>query len=380
MASTANEELYDATLRHQVKLLRYSAGQARAVLKLLKAADAELVAKLQTELTEVSEARLKALLTDIRKQRATLMESLREEISRDAESLADVEANWELGAIQASCPVVLKLNAVSLATLKAAAGRPINGVPLEGWLNNLRAGDIHRIEQQVRLAVTQGETLDQLVGRIRGTRANAYEDGVLSITRRNAQAIARTAVAHVSSEARQEVWKANADIISGVRWVATLDGRTSSVCRGRDGHVYAMDEGPRPPAHVNCRSTTTPVLDGEAIIGNRPTVRDTRTRAAREVDFRAEAKAKAGDDWKGMSKADRDDAIRSQRNKWANENIGQAASNVTYDEWLRRQPKAFQEDVLGIGKAELFRQGLTLDKFIDERGKEYTLDQLRASL
>jgi hypothetical protein len=183
----------------------------------------------------------------------------------------------------------------------------------------------------------------------------------------------------VSSAARQEVWNANADIISGVRWISTLDGRTSSVCRGRDGHVFPIDSGPRPPAHVNCRSSTVPVLDGEAIVGTRPSVRDTRTRAERETDFRAEAKAAAGADWKAMTKDERNEAIRAQRSKWANDRIGQEASSTTYDAWLRRQPKAFQDEVLGPNRGELFRGGMTLDKFIDERGKTYTLEQLKAA-
>jgi SPP1 gp7 family putative phage head morphogenesis protein len=379
MPTPANELLYDASIRHQVKLLRYSAGQARAVAKLLKASDDELVAKLQTELTETSEARLKALLVDIRRQRTALAERLGEEIQKDAAELAGNEAEWEVEAIRAACPVELKLNAVPEATLKTLASRPINGVPLEGWLGTLKAGDVSRIEQAIRLGVSQGETLDQMVKRIRGTRANNYEDGITAITRRNAQTIARTAVNHVSNAARQEVWNANADIISGVRWVATLDGRTSDVCRGRDGQIYPIDSGPRPPAHPGCRSTTTPVLDGEQILGDRPFVRDSRTRAAREVDFRREAKEAAGDKWKGMSQAERTAAIKARRDKWADENIGQVPSAQTYDQWLRKQPGAFQDEVLGKTKAEIFRKGATLDKFVDEQGKPYTIAELKAA-
>jgi hypothetical protein len=53
-------------------------------------------------------------------------------------------------------------------------------------------------------------------------------------------------------------------------------------------------------------------------------------------------------------------------------------STTTYDAWLRKQPQAFQEDVLGKSKAQLFRDGLTLDKFVDEKGKSYTLAELNA--
>jgi hypothetical protein len=44
---------------------------------------------------------------------------------------------------------------------------------------------------------------------------------------------------------------------------------------------------------------------------------------------------------------------------------------------MKRQPAAFQNDVLGVTKAKLFRKGdLTLDQFIDRRGNELTLKQL----
>jgi hypothetical protein len=57
---------------------------------------------------------------------------------------------------------------------------------------------------------------------------------------------------------------------------------------------------------------------------------------------------------------------------------GQVAASTTYDKWLRGRSVEFQEDILGVAKAKLFRQGgLTLDKFVDRNGAEYTLDELR---
>jgi hypothetical protein len=50
-----------------------------------------------------------------------------------------------------------------------------------------------------------------------------------------------------------------------------------------------------------------------------------------------------------------------------------------YGEWLLRQPNAFQNSVLGIRKAGLFRRGtLALDEFVDRVGNELTLDELEA--
>lgn len=56
---------------------------------------------------------------------------------------------------------------------------------------------------------------------------------------------------------------------------------------------------------------------------------------------------------------------------------GQVAQDLSYDGWLRTKPQAFQDDVLGKKKAELFRAGLTLDRFVSRAGDELTLDELK---
>lgn len=378
---TANEELLDATVRHQINLLRFSDRMAADAVKLLDASDRELVALLQTELTEVAEARLNAMLIEIRRLRAAAILAVDAEARPDLQGLAPVEATWEAGAMGAAIPVELALATPSPAALRAVVAGPINGIPLQGWWERLAAADAQRIEQQLRLGILQGETNDQIVRRIRGTRAAGYSDGVLAITRRDAETVVRTAANHVSTGARQATWDANADIISGVRWVATLDGRTSAVCRSRDGEVYPIDKGPRPPAHPNCRSTVVPVLAGEEIVGDRPTVRDARTRRKRELDFSQEARDEAGaKEWSRMSAADRRAKVKARRDAWADENIGTTPSNVTYPDWLKRQPAKFQDEVLGPTRGRLFREGLQLDKFVDASGKQYNLDQLRGRL
>ena len=70
--------------------------------------------------------------------------------------------------------------------------------------------------------------------------------------------------------------------------------------------------------------------------------------------------------------AEADEGTRASMN-------GQVPASETYQTWLKRQPAGFQDDVLGVQRASLFRQGkLTVDKFVDESGKVYTMEQLRA--
>jgi len=57
---------------------------------------------------------------------------------------------------------------------------------------------------------------------------------------------------------------------------------------------------------------------------------------------------------------------------------GQVSEAETYQTWLKKKSAAFQDEVLGPTRAKLFREGMDLDRFVDQSGKEYTLAQLRS--
>jgi hypothetical protein len=51
----------------------------------------------------------------------------------------------------------------------------------------------------------------------------------------------------------------------------------------------------------------------------------------------------------------------------------------TYNSWLKNQSNEFQDEVLGVKKAKLFRQGgLDVRQFVDQNYKPLTLKQLRS--
>lgn len=79
-----------------------------------------------------------------------------------------------------------------------------------------------------------------------------------------------------------------------------------------------------------------------------------------------------------MSAAERRAAVTARRKAWAAENIGQVPAATTYQEWLTKQPTAFQDQVLGPKRGALFRKGeLTLTQFVDRFGNSLTLEQLK---
>lgn len=57
---------------------------------------------------------------------------------------------------------------------------------------------------------------------------------------------------------------------------------------------------------------------------------------------------------------------------------GEVAADLTFDDFLKGKPKAFADEMLGKGKAELWRDGkITLQQLLDQRGNPLTLTQLR---
>jgi len=58
--------------------------------------------------------------------------------------------------------------------------------------------------------------------------------------------------------------------------------------------------------------------------------------------------------------------------------VEHVSSSTSYGGWLARQPAAFQKEVLGPARYKLFSKGdLSIDRFIDDNGKQYTLEQLK---
>lgn len=410
--ATANEVLFDRAVRHQIDVRRYTNTELRRVAAYLERADArtaEMVRSMlpkigvkagvkivpEIDMTEAQKRRYLQLLADIRELRQAAISEMRKRFNKDSVELVKVEADFEASLLNMSIPIA----EVSAATVSAAQVRsvvfqqPFRGKVLKKWMDELAVKDRQVVDATIRNGFVEGQTTDDMVRALVGTRSAGYANGATALTRRSAAGIVRTATNAFATGAREEVWKANSDIIVGMRWTSILDGRTTDICMGRDGKLAPVGEGTppqgtplldppgaRPPAHFNCRSMMVPVLDYENVAGERPFITDTRNRRQREVDFRADAKRKAGaEKWKGLSRSERNDLIKKQRKQWSLENIGRVPAKMTYQTWLKRQPAKFQDEVLGKTKGALFRRGkLRLDQFTDRAGNSLTLKQLKS--
>jgi SPP1 gp7 family putative phage head morphogenesis protein len=340
-----NDELADLATRHQVYLNRYSTAVVRKIVALLDRADADLVAQLlKRDPTAVSgnwsTKRLNALLGSVREINRDAFRLVEKRLAGEIKDLAVYEAGFQAKSLQGALPVALDIVTPSVEHIGAAVlARPMQGRLLKEWVGALERASYDRLRGAIRLGFIEGETLAQITKRVTGTKALKYKDGAAIVAKRHTETLVRTAVNHTANYARQELVNSNEDLIKGVQWVSTLDNRTSAICAARDGKVYPVDSGPRPPAHPNCRSATAPVV-----------------KSWKELGFNID---------------DLPPSTRASMN-------GQVSATETYQTWLKRQPNEFQDDVLGVTKGKLFRDGgLPLEKFVDRAGAELSLDELR---
>ena len=380
--ATANELLLDAMLAHQIGLLRLSGGIRNRVFKLLDATEKDIALQIRGRLashngldTPASVRRLNFLLRRITAIRARAWGEVTKAWFTELKALVREEVTLTASIVERVSPVSLVFELPTAATLGTIVStRPFEGRTLSRWAQNVRRADISRIQAQIRIGMVQGEGSATIARRVVGTVRAKGRNGVTQITRRNAEAITRTAVNHVSNQARREFFQANKHVFAEEQYVATLDSRTTPICRALDGQRFPVGEGRFPPQHFGCRSIRVAVL-GDELIGTRPANPTTERQLLREYTGQRKipTPTRRADLPRGHKKAF--DAFSRKRKR---ELIGTVPAKTTYQEWLKRQSAEMQDDVLGVTRGKLFRKGnLTVQDFVDQKGKTLTLRQLR---
>ena len=130
----------------------------------------------------------------------------------------------------------------------------------------LYANELDLLVPQIKLAISNGmsagESIPDIMRRVRGVM------GVETDRRRGfranfnrVQTLTRTVVNTASNTGAADAYAANADILSGMEWLAARDERACSQCSALNGTVYKLGDTTRPPAHPNCRCALAPVVD-----------------------------------------------------------------------------------------------------------------------
>ena len=329
--------LADAATRHQVHVQRYAGGSLKKLAKFITKAISTAKARVADGLSLYGSKRYERQIQALQGDLATIYGDMKGQAIFDLAEFGGYEAEFNMTLLGKVVRAVVQLNTPVPAQIAAAAladpmdlevGKGRQRISIAGALDEFGTKKSAEIISQIRVGSALGETSDQIARRLTPLGIKQKDQ---------AAALVNTMTNHIASTARVEVLKDNDDILKGMRRIATLDSRTTLFCMSIDQTIIPLD-GPRPPYHWRCRTTLVPVFKDEY---------------AREIPG-------------------------STRPSIGPDGAEQVSSKTSYSEWLSRQPAAFQRDVLGPARYELFSKGkLTLDKFIDDNGKTLTLQQLK---
>lgn len=268
-------------------------------------------------------------------------------VTTDPTQINVVTLSDDLYAAVQGAPQTFSLTAAQGATITLP-----NGQVVQKAFRGIAADQAERFSQVVRNGLLTGEPTPAIAKRLIGNlqlgeagsvRQLAQKGGELTqATDNQVMTLVRTSVNQVANAASQQVYEANQDITQKYRYVATLDARTSSICRALDGREFEYGKGPTPPQHFNCRSTTVPVIDYKALGFTPPPL---GKRASMD---------------------------------------GQVPADQTYGQWLNKQDATTKAEVLGKEKVPYFNMLVekygakdAMAKLVRDDGSELTLDQLR---
>lgn len=388
------EAFQDELLVRQVEVLRFGEGLEGRAIQAIDASEQQIADLLRERLTAIGRGggtatpaqirRVESLIDRVKDVRTSALRDAATRVRGELRALSVDEARVTRRAFDKALGVPeIKLKAPAQSAIrKATFGTPYAGRKFNQWTRGLERDDLARISGAIRQGFLDGDDVESIVRRVRGTVSLGATDGATQITRRAVKAWVGTSISHFSNGAREAVLGENQEKVIAYKWVSVLDGRTSAICRFRSARIAPIPgkripkrlrglprlkpPGARPPAHPHCRSQIMPLWSSDGLVkGLRGVVEKTEDGTIAR-DFRREAR---------QSKRH----IAAVRAEWARERgLDQLPSDRPFPEWLEGLSAARQDEILGPVRGKLHREGsLTLERFTDKTGRKYTLDELR---
>lgn len=124
------------------------------------------------------------------------------------------------------------------------------------WVN--KAVMEKEVKNVIQQGIIRGEDIQKMVLDV---------EGRLNVGYSSAARLVRTETNHIYNQAAVDSYAEGG--VDKYRFVATLDKRTSQICRELDGKVFDVDSARpginEPPMHPYCRSTTIPEIPGNKL-------------------------------------------------------------------------------------------------------------------
>lgn len=364
----------DSIIKNHIALERFSEGIKEKVFDILTKAQNEIAGQIASidpmapALTKWRRERLEKLNTKITE---IIDQSYKEIKSLSAKDMKNIAKSTLAGTPKMlNAAVGANIFDVTLTPelLKSiVTNTMIDGHIIGEWWNKQSTdtkarliGQMNQIAEQLQLGMVKGEAIGEMISRIRGTKLTP---GVMSISKREAAALTRTSFMQVAQNARMKVYKQNSDVLKGYQFVATLDMRTTPLCRGIDLKMYDGDFKPvghsfafpgTPPLHWNCRTSLVPItLSYRELIAEDSGLTNKQKKAIQEQ------------------------VPESKRASMG----GPIKDHLNYNDWLLGQSEEIQKDVLGIQRQRLWKENkIGMEDLIHQTGRQLTLDELKLRL
>jgi SPP1 gp7 family putative phage head morphogenesis protein len=393
------DKLFDAMTRRQIGIIRYGKTLSEKIKRVLKDSDSSIQdillskfydwngvnnkkdkEKLDAVLSSVSENRNNAWVLIFALFKSDLKDLAVSERESFYKSLATV-LPFTIPGVKVSTPDENGVSDITVTatrtgfTAKEAENLvdvvTFKGKDLNTFLDQSKVNDISRLADAVTTGAVIGETAKEISNRIVGDPILDGAGGVTKITVDDMNGLTTSSTNLVTNAIRDDIIQKE-DVFDKMVFVAVLDSRTTPICRSLDGKVFdkTKSRGYKPPLHVGCRSQLIPLVNIDKA-------------SRRGLNLQTE-QVYVREFLNSDTAETRSDVPRGQKkeyDKWLKERLkkdmGTLNIDITYNDWLKRQPLYFQEFVLGKTKAQLFRRGdLTLDKFVNPDGSSITLESL----
>lgn len=153
----------------------------------------------------------------------------------------------------------ISFSKINEAAVKTAITMPWSGDMFSQNIWHNKGLLVRKMRQVITQGLIKGESVQKMAQSLNKTMDDGYK---------NALRIIRTETAHVMTEATAQSYE-KSGIVTQYILLATLDNRTSSICKKLDNQIFKLAEkqvGTNcPPLHPNCRSCIAPFINGDPL-------------------------------------------------------------------------------------------------------------------
>lgn len=230
----------------------------------------------------------------------------------------------------------------------------LGGKVLADWIGSALLPDIDNIKSEIAAGYIRGEGYAKIVSRLE----NALLISKGSQKARDLETIVKTYIQSMNVKAQQDVYEANKEVVKQVEWTAIMENGSTKTGRGTcprcialDGQRWGTTDYSRPscPLHARCRCMLIPV-----------------TKTWKDLGFDVEEMEDAYQPW----------TIRGAKGSI----LDYGHTDMSYGQWWHTRDKAFQDNAVGVRRADLIREGkLAIPDMVDSKGDLIPLKSLNTN-